>query len=99
MTPSPAEANARPRRITALVRGKVQGVGYRRFIQRRAIDLTLCGFAENLGEGGVEIVAEGATSDLENLLHWIKRGPTHADVESVDVQWSEATGLSGFFVY
>lgn len=87
------------RRLTALVRGRVQGVGYRRFVQRRAIDLALAGHAENLGEGDVEVVAEGPVSDLENLLHWIKRGPTHADVSSVDVQWSEATGLSGFYVY
>lgn len=79
--------------------GRVQGVGYRRYAQRRASDLGLAGFAENLLDGKVEIVAEGARPQLEHLLHFLRRGPPHSRVEAVDEQWSESTGLSGFYVY
>ena len=99
MNSSTPEIPAKPRRMTALVRGLVQGVGYRRFVQRRATDFGLTGSAENLDGGDVEIVAEGASKELERLLHWIERGPAHAKVKSVEVQWSEATGMSDFYVF
>jgi acylphosphatase len=86
-------------RLTALVKGKVQGVGYRRFAQRQAEIMRLSGYAENLSDGGVEIIAEGSKSDLEHLLHFLRRGSTHAEVGEIEVQWAEATGLEGFFVY
>ncbi|PYE54919.1 acylphosphatase [Deinococcus yavapaiensis] len=86
-------------RMTALISGTVQGVGYRRYVQRHALDLAVAGYAENLSDARVEVVAEGAREDLDRLLHWIRRGPPHASVDHVDVQWSEETGLSGFYVY
>ena len=86
-------------RLTALVSGQVQGVGYRRYVQRHAIDLGVSGYAENLSDGRVEVVAEGDQTSLERLLHWVRRGPPHARVVDVDVQWNESTGLSDFFVY
>jgi acylphosphatase len=86
-------------RLTALVSGKVQGVGYRRFAQRQAEIMNLSGYAENLGDGRVEVIAEGLKSDLEHLLHFLRKGSTHAQVSTVEVQWAEATGLEGFFVY
>jgi acylphosphatase len=99
MNPSTPPATDKPRRMTALVRGQVQGVGYRRFVQRRASDLGLAGSAENLDGGDVEIVAEGAAQELERLLHWLERGPAHARVKSVEVQWSESTGMNDFYVF
>lgn len=92
-------APSKPRRMTALVTGAVQGVGYRRFVQRRAQDLGLAGFAENLSDGKVEIVAEGTADALAMLLHWVRRGPPHADVREVDVQYAETTGLVDFHIY
>ncbi|AXH00071.1 acylphosphatase [Deinococcus wulumuqiensis] len=86
-------------RLTALVSGTVQGVGYRLFIQRYARDLGLCGYAENLSDGKVEVVAEGDEAALTRLLHWLRRGPPHARVESVDTQYSESTGLREFHIY
>lgn len=86
-------------RLTALVSGTVQGVGYRLFIQRYARDLGLCGYAENLSDGKVEVVAEGNEAALSRLLHWLRRGPPHARVESVDTQYSESTGLREFHIY
>jgi acylphosphatase len=86
-------------RLTVLVSGVVQGVGYRRFAQRQAEILRLTGYAENLADGRVEIVAEGEKSELEHLLHFLRQGSTHAKVGEIEVQWAEATGLEGFFVY
>ena len=86
-------------RLTALVSGTVQGVGYRRYVQRHARDLGLSGSAENLPDGRVEVVAEGPPEHLEGLLHWLRRGPPHARVADVQTQYSEATGLRDFHVY
>lgn len=86
-------------RLTALVSGQVQGVGYRRFVQRQCETMRLAGYAENLADGRVEVIAEGERADLEHLLHWLKKGSTHAVVQSVEVAWADATGLQDFFVY
>lgn len=86
-------------RLTALVSGTVQGVGYRRYVQRHARDLGLSGSAENLLDGRVEVVAEGPPEALARLLHWLRRGPPHARVTAVEPQYSEATGLREFHVY
>ncbi|RIH89886.1 acylphosphatase [Calidithermus roseus] len=86
-------------RIVALVSGNVQGVGYRAFAQRKAQELGLSGYAENLRDGRVEVVAEGPKEDLEQFLRFLRQGPRLARVEQVEVQWSEATGLRGFLTY
>ncbi len=86
-------------RLTALVSGTVQGVGYRLWVQRYARDLNLVGYAENLLDGRVEVVAEGQQADLDRLLHWLRRGPPHARVSDVQTQYSEATGITGFHIY
>ncbi len=83
-------------RITVLVSGQVQGVGYRYFTRKKAFELGLSGYAENLSDGRVEVVAEGEKADLEHLIHHLRQGPRGARVDQVDVQWSEATGLKGF---
>lgn len=86
-------------RLTALVAGDVQGVGYRAYARRRAQDLGLAGTAENLDDGRVEVVAEGPRSEVEQLLVFLRRGPAHARVESIEESWSEGGTLRGFYVY
>lgn len=86
-------------RLTALISGRVQGVGFRAFIRRHALDRGLSGYAENLDDGRVEVVAEGAKSELEDLLVKLRNGPAHAEVADVDVEWGEGTGLDGFHTY
>ncbi len=86
-------------RITVLVSGQVQGVGYRYFTRKKAFELGLSGYAENLSDGRVEVVAEGEKANLEHLIHHLRQGPRGARVDQVDVQWSEATGLKGFQTY
>lgn len=85
-------------RATILVRGLVQGVGYRAFVRRHALDLGLAGHAENLSDGRVEVVLEGDRGEVEHALVALARGPAHAVVDDLEVHWSEPAGLGGFHV-
>ena len=85
------------RRIAATVKGQVQGVGYRYFAIRRAEDLGLVGYAKNLPNGDVEVVAEWEEEDLDKLIAALQRGPSSAFVREVKVDWMPATGEFGRF--
>lgn len=86
-------------RLTALVRGRVQGVGFRYFARRTAAGLGLRGYVRNRPDGAVEVVAEGPRPTLEELLRRLERGPAGARVEQVEVAWSAPEGkLSGFHI-
>ncbi|MBA2666220.1 MAG: acylphosphatase [Trueperaceae bacterium] len=86
-------------RLTVLISGLVQGVGFRAFVRTQALDGGLTGHAENLADGRVEVVAEGPRDELEHFLARLRQGPLHAEVEAVDVQWGEAGGVHGFHTY
>ncbi len=86
-------------RLTALVSGTVQGVGFREFVRRHALDLNISGYVENLDDGRVEVVAEGAREDLELLLVKLQMGPAHSEVQDIQSQWGEGGELTGFYVY
>ncbi len=79
-------------RLEATVRGRVQGVGFRYFIVRRARNHGLDGWVANEADGSVRCVAEGPRADLERLLAELEAGPPSAIVERVDTRWSVATG-------
>lgn len=79
-------------RLTAHVRGDVQGVGFRWWTRSRALELGLVGSAMNLPEGGVEVVAEGARGQCERLLALLNSGETPGRVASVSEQWSAPRG-------
>jgi acylphosphatase len=79
-------------RLHAVVRGSVQGVGFRYFIQGKAQQLGLRGWVRNNDDGTVELVAEGPRSELERLKMAAEEGPRMARVQRVEVQWSPATG-------
>jgi acylphosphatase len=67
-----------------LVSGHVQGVGFRWFVARHARALGLSGYARNLPDGRVEVVAEGSDrTALERLEERLRAGPAHAQVEAV----------------
>ena len=61
-------------RLTAWVEGRVQGVGFRWWVRARALELGLVGFAENLADGRVKIVAEGASVRCRDLLALLADG-------------------------
>jgi acylphosphatase len=79
-------------RLHVVIHGDVQGVGFRYFITRHAQARGLKGWVRNRSDGGVELVAEGERSDLDELLRTARQGPSHARVAGVDAQWSEAKG-------
>ena len=78
-------------RLKAVIRGEVQGVGFRWAVQRQADRLGLTGYAENLPDGSVRVEAEGAPDRLDQLEAFSTRA-RWAEVESVDAQRSPATG-------
>lgn len=66
-----------------LVSGRVQGVNFRHSTRLQAQHLELHGFARNLPDGSVEVVAQGDVSAVETLRRWLTRGPALACVEAV----------------
>jgi acylphosphatase len=76
-------------RLEAVVRGVVQGVGFRSFVEQEARSLELSGYVRNRGDGSVEVVAEGPKGLLEDLLAALKRGHLGAHVSGVDARWAE----------
>jgi acylphosphatase len=79
-------------RLRAVVRGEVQGVGYRWAVQRQASRLGLTGYAENLPDGSVRVEAEGSPEQLDELEAFLRGGPRYAEVDSLDSERIAATG-------
>ncbi len=67
-----------------IVRGIVQGVGYRFFTQRAAAEHGITGYVRNLENGDVEVVAEGEQTDMENFKKELLTGPRYSVVKSVE---------------
>jgi acylphosphatase len=67
-----------------LVSGMVQGVGFRWFVARHARSLGLSGYARNLPDGRVEVVASGPAAALPDLEQLLRTGPAYAQVEKVE---------------
>ncbi len=79
--------------LRAVVRGRVQAVGFRDFVYTSARILGVTGYVRNLSDGlSVEVIAEGQRSELEQLLEYLRQGPRMSRVDAVDVEWGEATG-------
>jgi acylphosphatase len=80
-------------RMRAIVKGIVQGVGYRYFTVYQAQRIGgITGYVRNLRNGNVEVVAEGEREKLELLLTYLRKGPTGAHVTDVEVFWEQPTG-------
>ena len=82
-------------RLTAFVKGRVQGVGFRWWTRSRALELGLVGTATNLDDGRVEVVAEGPEPACRALLEQLPDGP--GQVAFVADRWGPAQGgFEGF---
>lgn len=81
-----------------LISGRVQGVFFRDRCRRQAAASGVAGWVRNLPDGRVEVVAEGATEEVERLVSWCREGPRGASVTSVEVVDEPVEGLQGFFV-
>lgn len=82
-----------------IVEGRVQGVWYRGSAREEATRLGIAGFARNLPDGTVEIVAEGEKEKVERLITWCHKGPPGAQVSRVRVAWDVGEGgFEGFSI-
>jgi len=80
-----------------VVSGRVQAVGFRRFVQLQAEALGLAGYAANLPDGRVEVLAEGDEQRLAQFETTLRRGPSLARVTDLQVQEAPGgTPLAGF---
>lgn len=78
--------------LYVLITGRVQGVGFRNFTQRNARQLGVNGYAKNLPNGKVEVVAEGNKAQLDALIVFLKEGPRYARVDSIEIDERPFTG-------
>ncbi|MGI5471100.1 acylphosphatase [Streptomyces sp. CA-132043] len=87
-------------RLTAWVRGRVQGVGFRWFTRANALRIGgLVGFAINREDGRVQVVAEGPRERCEELLEWLRTGDTPGRVDGVSEIWDTPRGgYEGFAI-
>jgi acylphosphatase len=79
-----------------VVRGDVQGVGFRASCARRARDLHVAGSVRNRADGAVEAVFEGTPEAVEAMVGWCRDGPPMARVSAVDVHDEAPVGEHGF---
>jgi acylphosphatase len=84
--------NAEKASLYIIVRGRVQGVGFRAFTAQQAGEMGVAGWVRNVGYDQVEVRAEGRRADLEILLEKVRRGPVPARVEAEEVKWGEFRG-------
>jgi acylphosphatase len=90
--------------VHVTIRGRVQGVGFRAFIEREAQERGLDGWVRNREDGSVEAVFAGAATAVDAMLEACRHGPSGAEVDGLDLREEDAAGLipssrpAGFFV-
>lgn len=80
------------KKIKLIVAGRVQGIGFRYFCYKQAINFNIKGYAKNLLNGNVEIIAEGKKDNLESFINNVAKGPILAKVEKIDKIWETYNG-------
>ena len=78
------------------ISGRVQGVWFRAGTREQALALGLSGYARNLLDGRVEVLAQGDPDALDALQRWLQRGPPLARVERVEVEHGQPEACEGF---
>ena len=87
------------KRVRAVVRGDVQGVGFRAATAHEARRASVAGWVRNLRDGSVEVEAEGPPKAVDALITWLRRGPSLARVTAVEIDDSlPPAGLEGFTI-
>jgi acylphosphatase len=84
--------------LRAVVRGVVQGVGFRFYAERSARALGVRGWVRNRADGSVESYAEGEEDAVAEYLRRLERGPAGSRVDGVDVEPADPTGAEAFEV-
>ena len=85
------------KRVHLMIHGRVQGVFFRACTQEVAHRLSLHGWVRNRADGTVELVAEGPSDRVQELVDWCNQGPALARVDRIDRFTPEPTGLDGGF--
>jgi acylphosphatase len=81
-----------------VIRGRVQGVGFRYFIADAAAREGIAGWVRNLADGRVEIAAEGDAEAVDRFERAVRQGPSHARVDEIDVTENVPSGAFGFTI-
>jgi acylphosphatase len=85
--------------VHAFATGRVQGVGFRYSVNRRATELGLRGYVRNLHDGRVEMLVQGVKEDVQKLLNYVRGNPGLSYVVKLDMHWEEPTnGFSDFHI-
>lgn len=84
--------------VRVVLRGRVQGVGFRRSAVDRAALLGVGGWVRNCGDGALELQLQGDPAAVDAMVAWLSDGPSFARVEAVEVGPSEPDPQSGFRV-
>lgn len=79
------------------IEGQVQGVWFRESTRREAVPLGISGYAKNLPDGSVEVLACGDAHAIEQLAQWLEQGPPMAQVEKVEAMETDADCPDAFF--
>lgn len=79
------------------VKGRVQGVGFRAYVESTARQAGVTGWVRNVGYDTVETVAEGERGKVERFIEMVQQGPRASRVDESRVEWEEVTGKFGEF--
>jgi acylphosphatase len=86
-------------RVHIWVKGRVQGVGFRAYVEYNALQIGVLGWVRNLGRDRVEAVGEGTQEQIDQFIEIVKKGPSVSRVDETRVEYEEPTGyLDGFTV-
>jgi acylphosphatase len=86
------------RTVQLRIEGRVQGVGYRAFVEAHAVELGLDGWVRNRRDGSVEAVLQGSAETIEAMLDLCREGPPAAAVSRVEVIGEGVGAFRGFEV-
>jgi acylphosphatase len=79
--------------------GRVQGVNFRSYVQRFALNLGLKGYVRNLPDGRVEILVQGIEENVQKLMDYVKSNPGLSYVVKLDISWeNHLSNLSNFHI-
>ena len=94
------EVEENPVRAHVVAQGRVQGVGFRVFLRSQATRHGLSGWVRNLPDGRIETEVEGAAVLVDAFIQAVKRGPSLARVQDIEVEWIDPSsqGSSDFII-
>lgn len=84
-------------RVKVVIEGQVQGVGFRHFTMKHAVQFNLTGWVFNSVDGRVITEAEGHRSSVEDFIDVLRKGPLMSSVTNMEITWIEASGQDSNF--